>query len=357
MASVLIHKGTYRANVITGAVFELAVASDGLKESGKGGFFINVKTEGTELFEPTRPTCRIRVMKETDCDFLGGDATEVVAGVALSKREPMIEKTDDQIMADTREKFGILQVMTEAALSGLVRGLVVSGPPGVGKSFGVEKLINQANDEIGYSRHDDDGNKTDNRVRYSVIKGSMTAAALYLTLYAHSEAGSVLVFDDADSILYDQKSLNLLKAVMDTGKTRRLSWSAMSGPVADSGVPDTFEFCGAVMFITNLDFDNVRGSTGTHLEAIMSRCHYLDMALNTTREKLLRCKQIVLDGMLDEYGFGADGDAEVIAYIEKNVASLKELSLRTVRKVADLRKMSPANWKTIANHTVLSNKV
>ena len=50
-------------------------------------------------------------------------------------------ETDDQIIERMRERFNILDDMTQASIDGVVRGMVVTGPPGVGKSCGVEAVL------------------------------------------------------------------------------------------------------------------------------------------------------------------------------------------------------------------------
>ena len=46
----------------------------------------------------------------------------------------------------------------------------------------------------------------------------------------------------------------------------------------------------------------------------MSRCHYLDLTMDTTREKVLRCRQIVADGMLNEYQFSKEEEAALMDF-------------------------------------------
>ena len=75
--------------------------------------------------------------------------------------------------------------------------------------------------------------------------------------------------------------------------------------------------------------------------------------MDTDREKVLRIKQIVQDGMLESYEFEDVVRDEVVDYIIDNRASMRELSLRTVLKVADLRKSFPNNWKAMAEVTVM----
>jgi hypothetical protein len=94
-----------------------------------------------------------------------------------------------------------------------------------------------------------------------------------------------------------------------------------------------------------------------HLAALESRCHYIDLQMDTDREKVLRIKQIVSDGMLDSYEFEDFQRDEVVDFIMSNRAKLRELSLRTVLKVADLRKSFAGNWKAMAEVTVMKRGV
>jgi len=120
-------------------------------------------------------------------------------------------------------------------------------------------------------------------------------------------------------------------------------------------VPNSFEFKGGAIFISNIKFDHVKSKKlRDHLEALESRCHYLDLTIDTTREKMLRIRQVVNDcGMLDDYGFDDAGKAEVVEFIESNKNKMRELSLRMVLKVADLRKSMPANWQSVVAVTCM----
>jgi hypothetical protein len=235
--------------------------------------------------------------------------------------------------------------MTYAACDGVVRGMVVTGPPGVGKSFGVEKVLKEAGIMKKLSQ--------DSLRKFGVEKGAATPIGLYQLLYDYSANGSVLVLDDCDSVLYDELSLNLLKAALDSSPKRTLSWRSESRALANNGVPDQFEFKGSIIFITNVKFERTRGKLKDHLDAIMSRCHYLDLTLDTMRDKFLRCKQIVADGMLNEYKFGEDEQKDLMDYIYTNKNKLREMSLRMVLKIADLKKMNASKWKSYAESTCM----
>ena len=60
-----------------------------------------------------------------------------------------------------------------------------------------------------------------------------------------------------------------------------------------------------------------------------------------------------MDGMLDAYEFDVPELArdEILEFIDTNQEKLRELSLRMVLKIADLRKSFPKNWQAMAKTT------
>ena len=255
--------------------------------------------------------------------------------------------TDEQIMDRLRERFTILDDMTRAVKKGDVRAMIVTGPPGVGKSFGVEKVL---------AKHDVFANVAQNEKlkKYEVVKGAMSAIGLYKKLYEFSAKKNILVFDDCDSVLLDELSLNILKAALDSSKKRTIHWNTDSRLLRSEGVPNSFEFSGGAIFITNIKFENVRSKKlKDHLEALESRCHYLDLTIDTEREKMLRIKQVVQEcGMLDDYEFSDLDRMLLLDFIDDNKKKLRELSLRMVLKLADLKKAMP-NWQAVAEVTCM----
>jgi len=251
--------------------------------------------------------------------------------------------TDEQIIERLRVRFRVLDQMTAAVKDGAVRAMVVSGAAGVGKSYGVETVL-------GTSATDTD------EPYYEVVKGKISPIMLYKKLYEYRKPHQIVVFDDCDSVLEDDVSLNILKAALDSSETRTVNWNTASRILGDDGVPTRFDFEGGVIFITNTKFENTRSEKlRPHLEAIESRCHYLDLTIDTVREKLLRIKQIVADGMLDKYGFDQQTEDEIVSFIEEHQDKLRGMSLRVVLKIADLRSSFPADWKDVALVTCMRN--
>jgi len=261
-------------------------------------------------------------------------------------QEAVARETDEEIYTRLGERFEILDQMTKAVKDGQIRAMIVSGPPGVGKSFGVEKVLLKS--ELFNIL-------AEKKPKFEVVKGAMSSIGLYSKLYEFAAEGNVVVFDDCDSILMEDLSLNILKGALDSGSRRFISWNTDSRILRSEGIPDRFEFKGAAIFITNIKFEHVRSKKlRDHLDALESRCHYIDLQMDTSREKILRIKQVVKQGqMLERYDFPECVEDEIIEFVEANQDKLRELSLRMVLKIADLKKGFPNNWTAMVKTTCM----
>ena len=270
MEKIRILEGTYkiRGNDVdlAGMVFPLV---DHFKVGAKGGY---VTVDGAAVAGFPQRNIKIACT--------GADSYEDAGSAKTTKRE----ETDEETIERLRERFEMLEDMTRATKKGDVRAMIVSGPPGVGKSFGVEKVL---------GKHDLIATLGDRPAKYQVVKGAMSAIGLYCKLYNYADKDNVLVFDDCDSVFSDELSLNILKAALDSKKSRTIHWNTDSFKLRNEGVPDSFEFKGGAIFITNIKFDNVKSKKmRDHLEALESRCHYIDLTIDTDREKMLRLSLI-----------------------------------------------------------------
>jgi predicted AAA+ superfamily ATPase len=330
-AFVKIKSGTYRNQEVRDEVFPLIKQ---FQLGSKGGY---ITVDGTGRFGKDK--IRVNVSSLTDYELVEAPAT-------VQATDP--EKDDEQRMSEIAERFDILNEMTKAVLNGDIRAMIVAGPPGVGKSYGIEGELERANlfDQI-----------SGRRVKSEMIKGTASALGMYKALYKYSDENSVIVFDDCDSILLDEVCLNLLKGALDSGKKRRISWLADSHSLRNEGIPDQFDFKGGVIFITNLKFDQMKSQkTRDHLDAIQSRCHYLDLTLDTMHDKILRIKQIARTGELfADFEFDQLDQDLIIDFMTDNQARLREVSLRMAIKIAQLKKSFPLKWVALAKTTCMKS--
>jgi DNA-binding NarL/FixJ family response regulator len=257
--------------------------------------------------------------------------------------EPISTETDEEIIERLRTRFNMLKELTSAVKKGHIRGMVVSGPPGVGKSSGIEEVVQKHNmfDTVG-----------ERFQSCKIIRGTISPVILYQKLYEFKDKNNLIVFDDTDSVLKDEEGINIIKAALDSGERRTLSYHKDSRILRDAGIPNEFDFEGGAIFLTNLKLSNIRGkNVRDHIAALESRCHYLDLTIDTAREKILRIKQVIADGMLGH--LTQDDRDDIVEFIESNASKMREISLRSAIKAAELKQAMPSAWRMFAQETLL----
>lgn len=322
MQVVQIQEAIYRGNVITGN-FPLISTKPGDAQATRD-LYLRIVRNGKEIN-----------VQANRGDYKISEEKQAVAAPA-----------EDELSVRIARRFDIMSKLTEFVIKGDLRSLIISGAAGIGKSYNLEKRLNQA-----YEREEINA--------FTILKGKISAISLFQQLFLHKNKGDILVLDDIDVIFQDEVSLNLLKGALDTGDVRRLSWLTASQWLEEQGVDQSFEFEGACVFITNLDFDRLmeRGSNlAPHFKALISRSIYLDLGIHTNKEILTRIKQVVNGtSMLDIHGIDNTQKGMMMDWMEDNYENLRELSLRSILKLAAFMKGDPNGWMDIAEATMVRN--
>jgi hypothetical protein len=278
-------------------------------------------------------------MKRTRCAINVNDFSVMGAGGKV--KATVVEKTmsDKEIEQEISDRFEVLELLTRGVIAREIKSMIVSGAAGIGKTYTIDKMLL-------------DAEKSGKVSKFSMMTGSCTAVGLYLQLWAHQNAGNVLVLDDIDSIFDDQEALNLLKGALDTGRQRTISWLGASKFLKDEGADQSFEFNGTVIFITNHNFDEriaKGGKLAVHYEALISRCMYLDLGIHTMHEVLVRIKQVIKSSdMMKKLGVNDKQTAMMMDWMITNVDDLRKVDLRTMIKLSQAVKAAPIGWQRVA---------
>ena len=368
MATVTILRGKFRNQTIRNHTFELL---KGLTKTAGGAFHLTV--DGTSL--SGLRTARIKV--KTSADYVINGELPVpskeekklidLVATAAKDEHPVVVAVDDEerraeILKRINGRFETLEKLTRAAKEGNIRSIVVSGAPGVGKTYGVEQVLSDDTDysAITYAALGEDySSRAPKPVKstFEFVTGSITPPSLYIKLYNNRHANNVLVFDDADRIFEEVDSINLMKAALDTKKKRTICWNVDSFQIRkQDGIPARFDFEASVIFISNENFKKPsKSKISDHIAALMNRSHFLDLTVHTLEEKLLRIEYMVTTkGMLDSYGLDEDTKVRIMDFVKKNAALMDTrpqiLSLRSVVKMAELALAFPAGeeWMDVA---------
>jgi predicted ATPase len=254
----------------------------------------------------------------------------------LAERSKLATKkarTDIEVLTDLKDRFDMLGKLTHGAIASNIRSMVVTGAPGVGKSFTVEQVLERLPEQ-----------------RKETVRGAISAVELYKLGYRMRKAGSVIVLDDADSIFTDEDALNILKALCDSSPVRKVSWLKDSNTLRQDDVPQSYDFHGSFIFISNLDFQKYvdMGSNKyvAHFEALMSRSLYLDLRLHDRQAISLWVEHIATSGkMFAREGVTDAVGTRILGFVKQYRDELRELSLRTTMKLCQLAKSHPGDWE------------
>lgn len=270
---------------------------------------------------------------------------EMAQRLEVKKAERKTDETPEQRVDRISERFTVMFRLVQGMINGAVRSIIVSGAPGMGKSFTIEDRLLQPAADRG-------------EIRLLVIRGAISPVDLYKKLYEFSSPNSVILLDDADSIYDDEDGLNLLKAVTDTSNKRKVSWLRESSALKADDVPNNFIFEGAMIFITNKDFSWIveaeRGRLVPHIMALMDRSKYLDLKLHDIEDCVAWvCHMISKNRILEKRGTTKEQQEQAIKWLQENHGQLRSLSIRTGLHVADYMMAAPKEWESFCRATLL----
>lgn len=312
----------------------------------KYNFYTGLKRVVPEFFEK-RGRETIFVGKVEDIMSIEHEVIELMKAkniLPTSTRTKVAEavtdtRTDEEVAAWIDDVFSSLTMLSGAAAHLKIRSMIVAGTPGTGKSYEVQKAMM-------------DRSKASKNFYYNIIKGTISPIALYMELY-HARDG-VLILDDCDEAFTENECLQLLKAATESSKHRPISYRKLSSALEEQGIPTTFEFNGCVVILTNTNLEEARKAKASHYEAIMSRAHYINAVLATEREKIIRIKHVIRTSDLLQNFLATNQHQKVVDFIDDNAHRCRELSIRTVVKIAELCAAFPDKWLTLARGTLLS---
>jgi broad-specificity NMP kinase len=216
------------------------------------------------------------------------------------------KKVDDYDFGDPETIFEDLKTYVKMVISGKQPSLLVTGSPGVGKTYLVTEQLKKSS------------------VPFIHIKGRSTAAGMYTALYDNN--GKILLFDDCDSIFSSDDAVNILKGALDSYGDRSISWlvgKPIKSPTTGQTVPTSFEFTGRVIFISNLPQRKIN-------DAIKSRSFVIEVALSS--EDMIKKMKKELPNVLP----GTPGMLKqtAMSFIERTASKTDtlELNMRTLIK-------------------------
>lgn len=218
------------------------------------------------------------------------------------------QQLDDTQYADPDIVFDEITDYVTMAAKELLPALLITGQGGIGKSYNVEKIL----DQYG-KRHE----------TWEKVKGKASAAAMYNTLWYNRD--KIVVFDDCDSVFKDPDAINVLKGALDSNDFREISWATKAEGMVytldlddnkeilqrcqewsdqhhgKEAIPNHFIFEGEVIFISNL----TKAEIYKRDSALLTRCTCIDVVLSA--QGVMKRLQTVLPHIKVYKAMGARG--------------------------------------------------
>lgn len=305
---------------------------------------------------------------------LPGGVTGASTFEALPEADP--EESIEQATERIQLRYGAMLRMVPKIVQGKMPSLIISGPPGMEKSWTVDSVLKASERErfdwtkfnkkspVVSERDEEDEDdhevledvgpvipeEIDGTKYFDKIGGSISAVGLYQSLW-NMRNGGLIYLDDADAVFRDEDALNLLKIATDSSKERLISWRKSSAWLDDLGIPQTFEFKGHIVFLTNIDFEQfiTRGhKDAEHFKALIDRAAYLCLTLRTRRDFMIRIRMRCegKDGILmKSYGLTLKESEACLKFVEEHQTKFYNLSIRMTCQVAIAMKNDPKGWE------------
>jgi hypothetical protein len=163
--------------------------------------------------------------------------------VLKDKKQERAEKLG--ITAD--DKFNAYRFKLDQLIGDrMTRSLIVYGTGGIGKSFNLQKKL----EEYGKVGYDPELDLKASEYDYLTVTGNTSGTDLYNKLYENPK--KLIIFDDCDSMWDDEGMQNILKGALDTTGSNIISY-ANPKKLADGTYPNkSFKFSGQCIFVSNL---------------------------------------------------------------------------------------------------------
>lgn len=240
-------------------------------------------------------------------------------GIVITEEVSYDVVTCDVPAFSINQRFEFVSQLSEMVINGKVNSFLLLGAGGLGKSYSIGQKLEEHNMTEGQD--------------YVIIKGALTPKGMFEVLKENSS--KLIILDDTDDSLKDPKTVNMLKAALDTNKRRVISWVTYEGV-------DEIEFLGTVIFISNLPKDKLP-------QPLLSRSLMVD--LHMTLEETIERLKFILPHMDTELSM--EQRIECLDLLDEYKHLSRDVNARTLLKLFAIRNTGSA-WKQLAIYSLVN---
>ena len=325
-----------------------------IKLAMEDDYYTEVVAESLEVNEAKTRALSTKELKEVNDKLNAGDSVRSIAlsldvpyrqisrikkGVSVKTIDSPAVAANDATLNDKvkylEETMEDIYQISRRVGAGAFNSLFISGRAGTGKTYNVERALK----DEGLVEDED----------YVLVSGAASVIMMYKKFYQYRSG--TLVFDDCDAVFRDENGRNLMKAALDTKKVRKISYLKKTKAVYDPKdvtpeeefnlqeagvVPNTFEFSGRVIFISNLPKDKADPDGAIRSRSILVDVNPDDSTLMERMKKLLP--------HLEPTDMPMKEKEEIYEFMKQ----AKDVSMRTFVKAAGFKMAGLPNWKRMA---------
>lgn len=287
-------------------------------------------------------------------DFLVGKSQYRISSfnMATAKAEHVKRYSATNTRLDIFEaiKYSTLQVAHNVS-----HFLLILGDGGFGKTTTVKETLNDAHK------------------KYTIIKGSITEAALYEMLFKKRDKNDLVILDDCDSWFDNANMLNIIKAATETDSDRLISKFAKtyfdSSDMSDEEIeneyiktrklPNSFSFNASIICITNISEGEFEKNKNAR--PLLTRGLRINVGLNKL-QALNKIKKVM--NSMSKIDDNAKQEAlDYLVFIVDNYKTKDTLNIRTYIHVLNTRLSNNFNteingekmavWKLLVNEYLI----
>lgn len=230
----------------------------------------------------------------------------------------------ENVLCDVLPEMKKFREFLDMALSGeYSNGCIISGPAGVSKTHRVlSELQKRKLNFKQYNAH---------------------ASALGLFEILHTNKTGVVVLDDIETLLKDERAVGILKAATFSAVgLREVTWNSTAKILMERGLPNRFVFDGKIIIISNNGYE----TKNENFKALLSRMPVFKLDFNLDSRKILVRSILMKQNIFD---VSDENKKNVLEYIESllDYSKIDNFNLRTAIRAVEIYKLRGEEGKPL----------
>ena len=266
------------------------------------------------------------VNSEIDLEAMEIQFREHYRKVLMEEFNHDIEQIKQRKTPELDKYFGVVKELVKIVVNGNATGLIVYGEAGLGKTYTILQTLAECGKKLGED--------------YIYISTHITPLELVNLLYKYQDR--IIVLDDVEKLLLDEKTIGILKSALWSSVGKRIITYYSTSEKLEA--PEEFEFRGKVILLLN----KIPKRNKEIVESLLSRV--LTYKLDFSYEERLK--------IMYEMAKILKIPLEVVDFLKsKFTPALKNFNFRTLIQLNIIKQYynENPNWKNVAEKLLEQN--